>query len=62
MTKLPILSADLIAELNKDFPEQSPDPSDSERELWMKAGERRVVRMLVVKLRQLEEEETLSEM
>lgn len=28
------------------FPERSPDPSDSEREVWMKAGERRAVRHL----------------
>ncbi len=61
MIKLPLLSVDLITELNKDFPEQSPDPQDTERELWMKAGERRIVRMLLSKVKQLEEE-TLSEM
>lgn len=60
MIKLPVLSVDLITELNKDFPERSPDPNDTEREIWMKAGERRVVNMLLSRVKQLEEE-TLSE-
>lgn len=27
-------------------PERSPDPKDTEREIWMKAGERRLVKLL----------------
>ena len=44
---LPIISDPLIRVLNEKFPEMSPDPKDTEREIWMKAGERRLVRFMV---------------
>jgi hypothetical protein len=50
MKPVPTLSADLIRELNESYPERSPDPRDSEREVWMKAGERRAVRHLLARL------------
>ena len=33
-------------ELERRFPHRCPDPKDSEREIWMKAGERRLVDFL----------------
>lgn len=44
---IPPLSADLVAELDRAFPERCPDPKDTEREVWMRAGERRLVRLLL---------------
>lgn len=60
MEKLPVFSVDLVAELDKDFPEASPDPAQTEREIWMKAGERRLVRMLVTKVKQMDEDNILE--
>lgn len=47
---LPVTAIDLITRLDKLYPEKAPDPLDSERELWMKAGERRLVRTLLHRL------------
>ncbi len=41
-----VAHGELIDLLNELYPEQSPDPRDPEREVWMKAGERRLVRKL----------------
>lgn len=46
MEKLPVIPEDLLKELDHRFPERCPDPSWSDREVWMKVGERRVVRFL----------------
>lgn len=43
--------------LDRIYPERSPDPKDSEREIWMKAGERRLVRHLLNLLQKQESEE-----
>ena len=48
--KLPSTSVDLIELLDKKYPERSPDPKDDDREIWMKAGERRLVRELIASL------------
>ena len=61
MSNLPVFSVDLISELDRDYPERSPNPLDSEREVWMKAGERRLVRNLVERMRQLEEDSNILE-
>jgi len=52
MEKIPLYSEDLIHELNKLYPECSADPAWSEREIWMKTGQRMLVRMLNVKLKE----------
>jgi len=44
--KLPDLSKDLIDALSDRFPLRCPDPSDSEREIWIKVGQRKVVEFL----------------
>jgi hypothetical protein len=60
MSSLPVFSVDLIRQLDESHPERSPDPQMSEREIWMMAGERRLVRNLVIRLKQLEESNPLE--
>ena len=50
MKPLPLHSVDLLAQLEVTFPEKCPDPNDSEREIWMKAGARRLVNSLKLRL------------
>ena len=50
VTPLPVTANDLILKLDKLYPEKAPDPADDEREIWMKAGERRLVKALLHKL------------
>lgn len=56
MEKLPTFSVDLIDELNRIYPERSPNPKDSDREIWIKAGKRELVRNLLERKKQLEAE------
>ncbi len=44
--KLPDLSKDLIDALDARFPVRMADPKDSEREIWIKVGQRFVVDFL----------------
>lgn len=60
METLPVFSVDLVEALDKTYPETSPDPNDSEREVWMKAGERRLVRGLLAKVRAIKEDNLLE--
>lgn len=46
MENLPVVPQDLLEALDKQFPERCPDPGWSDREIWMRVGERRVVRYL----------------
>lgn len=41
-----LLQRPLIEALNDIFPHRCADPKDPEREIWMKAGERRLVDFL----------------
>ena len=43
---VPAIHEPTVEYMETVFPERSPDPADSEREVWMKAGERRAVRHL----------------
>ena len=45
--KIPTYAIDLIEELNKSYPNKHPNLSDSEREVWFKAGQRSVVDTLL---------------
>lgn len=45
--KLPDLSKDLIDALDDRFPSRCADPKDSEREIWIKVGQRKVVEFLL---------------
>jgi hypothetical protein len=42
----PAIPADLLAELDRLFPERSPDLQQTDREIWRDVGRREVVRML----------------
>lgn len=44
--KIPYISDELIEFLNAAYPERSPEPSWTDREIWLKSGERRLVRKL----------------
>ena len=55
LTVLPVSAEELVEALDASYPEKSPDPLDSEREIWMKAGERRLVRHLLRLKRELDE-------
>jgi hypothetical protein len=46
----PAIDPELVYWLNKLFPDRCPDPNDSEREVWIKAGARRVVDKLLFEL------------
>jgi hypothetical protein len=51
----PTLDARVIQWLDHVVPEKCPNPSDTKREIWMRAGERRlVVRLKAILERQLE--------
>lgn len=42
----PAIDKALLDWLDKVMPERSPNPLDNDREIWMKAGERRLINML----------------
>ncbi len=42
----PIVPEALLAELNERFPEQTPDEGWTDREIWIRVGQRRIVRFL----------------
>ena len=46
MDQLPVIPKDLLDALELRFPERCPEPEWSEREIWMRVGERRVIRLL----------------
>lgn len=42
----PLIPKILLDELNERYPERSPELEWSDREIWLRAGERRVIRLL----------------
>ena len=60
-TVLPLTIPEFIEWLDNLYPERCPDINDSEREIWMKAGERRLVRSLISKLKSTEQKELKGE-
>tara|TARA_R100001460_G_scaffold89074_1_gene130614 strand:- start:2712 stop:2930 length:219 start_codon:yes stop_codon:yes gene_type:complete len=47
---IPALDSRLVEALNERFPERCPDPEMSDREIWIEAGKRSVVRFLIDQL------------
>jgi hypothetical protein len=43
---LPFIPQDLLDDLNRRYPERCPEVDWSDRDIWLKAGERRVIRFL----------------
>lgn len=56
---IPDFSEDLIKELDKLFPEMCPRPDMEDREIWMYAGKRELIRLLKTSL-ELQQEKALS--
>ncbi len=56
--KIPLLSVDLIKQLDEMFPDQFPSPEDfpDERRFWAEGGKRELIRDLKIWLEQQEEE------
>jgi hypothetical protein len=44
-----LLTSEQISLLDQCYPHRCPDPTQSEREIWMRAGERRLVDVLKAK-------------
>lgn len=56
MDSIPFIDPLLLSALDRLFPQRCPDPKDPEREIWMKAGERRVVEFLMAVSRSQQED------
>lgn len=59
MEKLPVLSVDLIRELDEEYPDRWPRLNESDREIWFKAGQRSVVDKLLALLKEAEDGNSL---
>lgn len=46
MKNLPAIPQDLLDALDARYPERCPDPEWTERQIWMRVGERRVIKFL----------------
>lgn len=46
-----LITEEALEALEALYPARPPDPRDSEREIWMKAGERRLVEVLRAKFK-----------
>jgi hypothetical protein len=55
MQTLPVYSKDLIAELDKLYPQRCPDINMPERSIWWTAGQRQLVDGLILRLQEAEE-------
>jgi hypothetical protein len=44
--KFPALSKELVEFLDRQIPPRCPEPGDSEREIWIYCGKRRLVELL----------------
>lgn len=56
MDKIPSFSIDLIKQLDGIYPERCPNVRQDEREIWMYAGKRELVRNLKNLIESLENE------
>ena len=60
--KITTYSLDLITELDKAYPHKHPSLSDSDREVWFKAGQRSVVDNLLSRVQDQQEEGDLPQL
>lgn len=44
---LPPIPRELVEALDRAFPERCPDPADDDRTIWLRAGRRDVVRLVM---------------
>lgn len=54
---IPMTAEELIKQLDAAYPDACPNIKDTDREIWIKAGQRNVVQTLLTSLKQQEEEE-----
>lgn len=47
LRQIVVKSDELVKALDELYPARPPNPNDTEREVWMKAGERRVIERLL---------------
>lgn len=59
LTNIPKDSPSLIKLLDQKFPERTPSPTMSDREIWIEVGKRELVRHLLA-LQELEEEQLME--
>lgn len=52
---IPYTAEELIEQLDKLYPERTPSIDMSDREIWMYAGKRELIRVLLESLKQQEE-------
>jgi hypothetical protein len=52
---LPMSTPELLKQLDKEHPARCPDPSWSDREIWIYTGKRALIDSLLHKLRRTEE-------
>lgn len=52
MKDFPLISEALLEALNKSYPDKCPNPNQTDREIWMAVGARRVVEFLQGKHKQ----------
>jgi len=45
--RIPTPDRALVEALDQLYPDRCPDPRDSDREIWIKVGQRQVVRKLI---------------
>ena len=60
--KIPTYAIDLIEELDKSYPNKHPNLSDTEREVWFKAGQRSVIDNLLSIVQDQQEEGELPQL
>lgn len=63
MNPIPHLSSELIEQLDETHPHRCPSPKQSEREIWMQAGERLLIDRLLQRKKAQDEDgelETIS--
>lgn len=57
MKPLPSTVQLLLKELDEQYPEKSPDPNEDDRKIWMQAGQRELVRILLLRKKRAEDQE-----
>lgn len=57
MEPIPVYSIDLVAELDKQFPERCPGVKDTERDIWLYTGKRELIRNLLLRAEMAREAE-----
>lgn len=58
---LPHVPDDLLAVLDARFPDKCPHISESDRQIWFKAGQRSVIAILADQVRRQKESDALAE-